>query len=158
MEPWEKEIDHRSRMFLGLTRENLAMAAAAWPRTEATPDRVKELLSEARRLWVGAADSYDNFVASSLKSLHAAELALRLRLGVKDGDRATFGQLFTERDVFRVLDRDLGRYLWFHKFALHFRNELSHPKQSKAFFPGVAEGFLRSSHEQVGMLYPGPST
>lgn len=154
MDEWHEEIDNRSRHFFGLTPENLAQEAARWPRTGSTPEAVSGLLVEARHLWVGASACYSNFVASSLKALHAAELALRARLEVPDENRITLGGLFREHNVLAALDHDLERYLWFHTFALRFRNDLSHPKSVKAFTPGMAVTFLRTGHEQVAMLYP----
>jgi len=156
MERWEDEIDVRSANFVGLTRRNLAETASSWPRTGSTPPAVSDLLRESRHMWVGAADCYPNFVASSLISLQAAELALRLRLGLPDGDRATFGRLFTDHDAFSALDLDLARLEWYKRFALYFRNMLSHQKRPIAFTPGFAVGILSSTHENVALLFPGP--
>ena len=153
MQDWAAEVDRRSEMFLGLTEENLARIASDWPRTDATPPAVAGLLAESRRLWVGAAHTYANFVASSLSALHGAERALRLRLGVLAGTRKTFGQLVYTGGVEAVLDHDLDRIAWYRRFALHLRNRLSHPDEVLALTPGTAEPIVRTCHEQVAFLY-----
>ena len=54
-----RDIDKRSERFVGLTRENLAQLAADWPVSADVPPAVAELLAESRRLFVGAAVTYD---------------------------------------------------------------------------------------------------
>jgi hypothetical protein len=76
-----EDIDTRPALFVGLTPENLARQVASYPRTEATPPSVADLLAEARRTFAGAAACYDNFASAAFKSLQAAELALRTLLG-----------------------------------------------------------------------------
>lgn len=145
------DVDHRSKLFLGLTSETLARHTASFVRTVSTPAPVAELLSEARRTFVGAAACYDNFASSAFKSLQAAELALRLR--VPDfPSRSTLGQLVYNSAVERILTPELLE--WYRGFALHFRNELAHPNTSVAMTPGMAEPFVRTSHDVVAKLYP----
>jgi hypothetical protein len=144
------DIDQRSELFVGLTREDLARVTASWPITANTPPDVAELLAESRRLFVGGAISYDNFAASSLKALQAADLALKHCLGFDSTDKRTMGQLISHERSHPVLDPETRE--WYSEFALHFRNELSHPERSVAFSPGLAEPVLRTCHERVAGL------
>jgi len=149
------DIDQRSRLFVGLTRENLARVADSWPVSVKTPPGVTELLAESRRLFVGAAVSYDNFVASSLKALQAADLALKLRLGFDSEEKQTMGQLVNYEESHPVLDPETRR--WYSN-ALYFRNKFSHPEHSIALPPGGAEPILRSCHERIVRLYTPEAT
>jgi hypothetical protein len=147
------DIDDRSRMFVGLTRENLAAVTASFVRTSATPDGVASLLGEARRLLVGASHAYDNFAVAPLKALQAADLALKLRVGLPSNDKRTLGKVLEyERQSCPVLSS--VRREWYTEFALHFRNKLSHPDQSIAFSPGMSVPMVESVHEAVAELYP----
>lgn len=150
------DIDRRSEHFVSLTRENLARVSAQWPRSVDTPPDVVELLAESRRLFIGAAVSYDNLVASSLKALQAADLALKLRLGFDSTAKRTMGQLIKHEKDHPVLDPETRE--WYSQFALHFRNEFSHPHRSVALTPGLAEPILRACHERVVRIFtPGPA-
>jgi hypothetical protein len=149
------DIDDRSRMFVGLTRENLAAVTASFVRTSATPDGVASLLGEARRLLVGASHAYDNFAVAPLKALQAADLALKLRVGLPSTDKRTLGKVLEyERQSCPVLSS--VRREWYTKFALRFRNKLSHPDESIAFSPGMSVPIVESVHEAVAELYPDP--
>lgn len=146
------DIDERSRSF-AMTRESIAEATRGWPRTDGTPDGVANLLGEARRLLVGGAITYDNFIAASLKSLHAADLALKLRLGLPVADCRTLGQLITyERDACQVLSPSLRD--WYSKPVLHLRNKLSHPSETMALTPGLAAEILESVHFAIAEMFP----
>lgn len=147
------DIDRRSELFVGLTRENLAAVTATWPLSAATPAAVAEILVEARQLFVGAAVTYGNFVTASLTALQAAELALRLSLGLAPDDKRTMGGIVRYEENHRVLDPDTRE--WFSTFALHFRNRLSHPRDRTTFTPGMAEPILRTAHERVAMMFSG---
>lgn len=146
------DLDGRSALLYGWTPENIAQLTSAWPRSATTPQPVQDLLAESRRLLVGSALCYDNFAAASLKALQAAEHALRLRLGDRAGEKATLGQLLRTEGIDDVLDASQRE--WFTEFALNFRNLLSHPHESVAFSPGMAEPFLRTAHEIVAQLFP----
>lgn len=151
----KSDVDGRSRLFLGLTPTNLATVTGAFIRTGSTPPGVASLLAESRRLLVGAAHTYDNFVAASLKALHAADLALKLRVGLPGSDKRTLGKVIGyEREINPVLSP--FRREWYAKFALHFRNKLSHPETSIAFPPGMSVPIVQSVHETVAELYPDP--
>lgn len=146
-----EDIDTRPALFVGLTPENLARHVARYERTKNTPPEVASLLGEARRTFVGGALCYDNFASSVLKALQGAELALRIAMG-RSPTRSTLGQLLRGPDVESVLSPEhLG---WFREFALHFRNLLAHPDQSIAMAPGMAESFVRSSHDVVAVMFP----
>lgn len=149
------DIDDRPRLFFGLTPENLASVTVEWPRTAATPDGVASLLAESRRLFVGAAHSYDNFAAAALKALQAADLALKLRVGLPPGDTRTMGKVIEYERVERKVLSDYRRG-WYAEFALHFRNELSHPRGTVAFSPGMSAPMVRSVHEAISELFPDP--
>lgn len=146
-----EDIDHRSSLYIGLTQENLARHVASFARTASTPSGVADLLGEARRTFVGGAASYDNFASAALKSLQAAELALRIRVA-GPSSRRTLGQLLHDPAVERVLTEK--RFHWYREFALHFRNKLAHPERSMAMTPGIAEPFVRSAHQVVAELFP----
>lgn len=145
------DIDTRPALLLGWTAENIARLTSTWPRSEATPESVTELLAEARRLFVGSGTCYDNLTAASLKALQATEQALRLRLGSRARKKATLGQLLQTAGIDEVLDE--GQRQWYREFALTFRNHLSHPHESVAFSPGMAEPILRAAHEMVVQLF-----
>lgn len=147
------DIDHRSGLFHGLTQENLASVTAGWPKTGATPLPVADLLAESRRLFVGGAHTYDNFVAAPLKALHAADLALKIRLGLSAKDKRTLGQLIIcERDVRPVLSPQLRQ--WYTTPALKLRNRLSHPDASMALTPGASGPIVESVHVVVAEMFP----
>lgn len=149
----DSDIDNRSSLHVGLTPANLAAVSGRWPRTAATPSGVASLLAESRRLFVGAALSYDNFVAAPLKALQAADLVLKLRVGLPAEDKRTMGKVIEyEREVHPVLN-DYRRQ-WYSEFALHYRNMLSHPKESIAFGAGLSAPIVRSVHETVAELFP----
>lgn len=147
-----EDIDRRSLLFVGLTPENLAGVTGTYPRSAFTPREVADLLAEARRLFVGAAHSYDNFAAASFKALQAAEHALRWRLGERAAEKATLGQLLQVEGVTEILGDRWSA--WFREFALHFRNSFAHPTGSTALPPGMAEPFVRTAHEVVAFLFP----
>jgi hypothetical protein len=150
------DIDRRPSLLLGWTPENIALVTREWPRSDATPEAVADMLAEARRLFVGSSMCYDNLTAASLKALQAAEHGLRLRLGIAADARMTFGQLLKSRGIDGVLNprqRD-----WYQEFALHFRNKLAHPHGAVAFSPGIAEPILRTAHEMVSQLFPPPAS
>ncbi len=144
------DIDDRSRHF-AMTREVLAGVAGDWPRASPTPERVAELLAEARRLFVGGAVTYDNFVAAPLKALHAADLALKLKLGLPATDRRTLGQLIGYERDHPVLSDRLRR--WYELPVLHFRNKLSHPSEPMAFTPGMSAEILESVHAAIAEMF-----
>jgi len=149
------DIDHRSALFVGLTPENLSAVSAEWPRTRATPPGVAGMLAESRRLFVGASQSFDNFVAAPLKALQAADLALKLRVGFQAEDKRTMGKVIVfEREKRPVLSEH--RREWYTEFALHFRNKLSHPYEAIAFSPGMSAPMLKTVHEAVAELFPDP--
>ncbi|MBI2710605.1 MAG: hypothetical protein HYX34_13085 [Actinobacteria bacterium] len=150
MEEFE-DIDRRSSLFVGLTSEALAQHVASYTRTDATPRSVSTLLAEARRTFVGAAACYDNFASSAFKSLQAAELALRERVGGTER-RLTLGALLQQPTTAEALTPD--QFAWFQEFALPFRNRLAHPDESIAFTPGMAEPFVRTAHEIVAAMFP----
>ena len=145
------EIDDRSPDF-SMSREELAGVAGEWQRVSTTPVNVAALLAEARRLFVGGAVTYDNFAAASLKALHAADLALKLKLELPATDRRTLGQLIAyERDRLPVLsDRLRG---WYTHLARRFRNKLSHPSEPMAFTPGMSEAILESVHAAIAEMF-----
>ena len=97
--------------------------SGSWPLSENTPSAVAELLAESRRLFVGAAVCYDNFVASSLKALQAADLVLKLVLGFDPDEMRTMGQLLKFEQTHPALDSETRE--WYTEFALRFRNDLS---------------------------------
>jgi hypothetical protein len=146
------DIDRRSELFVGLTRQNLAAVTARWPVSASTPTEVADILAESRQLFVGAAITYGNFVTASLTALQAAELALRLRLGLAPDDKRTMGGLVRYEENRWVLDPDTRD--WFSTFTLHFRNRLSHPRNRTAFTPGMAEPIVRTAHERIAMIFP----
>jgi hypothetical protein len=147
------DIDRRSGFFHGLTQENLASVTAGWAKTDATPPAVAGLLAESRRLFVGGAHTYDNFVAAPLKALHAADLALKIRLGLPDDIKRTLGQLVRyERDVRPVLSPQLRQ--WYSTPALTLRNQLSHPDTSMALTPGASAPIVESVHNVVAEMFP----
>lgn len=129
-----EDIDRRSELFVGLTPESLARHVAGFERTARTPPAVASLLGEARRTFVGASTCYDNFASSAFKALQAAELARR------------------GAEVETVLNQD--QLAWFREFALHFRNQLAHPRESIAMTPGMAEPFVRAAHAVVAGMFP----
>ncbi len=137
------DIDERSERFVSLTRDNLAQLAADWPVSADVPPGVAELLAESRRLFVGAAVSYDNLVASALKALQAADLALKLRLGFDSAAKRTMGWLISHEKDNPVLDPEVRE--WYSQFALHFRNQFSHPNRSVARGQMVTFGRLADS-------------
>lgn len=143
------EIDRRSDPF-GESREALADVARTWPVAPGTPRDVGGLLLEARQQFVGGAVTYGCFAVAALKSLQAAERALAHRLGVPLR-RLTLGQLLAHERDHPVLDEPCRE--WYTRFALHFRNQLAHPKHTVAFTPGLAAAFLSAAHEQVASLF-----
>lgn len=149
-----EDIDTRSQLFHGLTTENLARVSDSWPRTPQAPAPVSALLASARRQFVGAAHTYDNFSMSILTGLQATELALKIRAGFDPDHVITFGPLIKSRKASAVLLPK--RHEWFQEFALHFRNQLSHPDHPVAFTPGLAEPILRGCHVAVVELYVPP--
>lgn len=147
------DIDRRSDLFHRLTQDELADVAATWLRTTATPESVAGILAESRRLFVGASQCYANFAAAPLAALHAADLALKLRVGLPPADTRTMGMVIKlERETHPVLSTH--RQEWFSEFALYFRNKLSHPQQSAAFSPGMSAPMMQSIHEAVAEVFP----
>ena len=146
-----EDLDHRSSLFFGLTGENLARHVASYARTSATPANVASLLAEARRTFVGGSVSYDNFASSAFKALQAAELGLRELVGAT-GSKLTLGAILRQPATASALTPEL--FAWFNEFALRFRNEIAHPKESIAFTPGFADGFVRSAHDVVAGMFP----
>lgn len=145
------DADTRSHLFASLTAGVLDEATRAMPRTAATPPGVASLLTEARRLLLGASVSYDNLAAAILKAFQAAELALKARLGL-GADRCTLGRVLAYEKTHPVLD-DYTRE-WYTNFVLHFRNKLSHPHESIAFTPGMALPIVEGVHAAITELFP----
>jgi hypothetical protein len=78
---------------MSLRTDNLTRIASGLPRSEATPLPAAGLLREARRLFIGAAYSYSNLPASSLKAFQAVEVAVRHRVQEPADSRRTFGRV-----------------------------------------------------------------
>lgn len=76
-------------------------------------------------------------------------------MGIALGDhssRRALGQLLHDPGIDPVLPLSLRS--WYEEFALHFRNLLAHPKRSVAMTPGMAEPFVRTTHDVVAELFP----
>lgn len=121
-------------------------------RTASTPPAVADILAEARRLFLGA-HTYDTFVAAPLKALHAADLALKPKLGLPASDKRMLGQLIKlEREDRRVLSPQVRQ--WYGVGALQMRNRLSHPDASMALTPGASAPIVASVHAVVADMFP----
>lgn len=145
------DADTRSHVFASLDPGVLDAVTRAMPRSAATPAGAAALLTEARRLLLGASVSYDNLAAAILKSFQAAELALKARLGL-GADRCTLGGVLAYEKAHPVLDGYTRE--WYTNFVLRFRNRLSHPNESIAFTPGMALPVVEGVHAAVAELFP----
>jgi hypothetical protein len=145
-----EDIDSRPTLFFNLTSESLSEVTSDWPRPTSAPQPVQDLLAQARRILVGGAACYDNFVQAELVALQAAELALKHRLGLA-GKKLTLGALLNQADKVPGALTSYQRE-WFGQFALHWRNKLSHPDEAVAMTPGMAAQLVEGVHLLAGEL------
>ena len=147
----DTDIDDRSQYFFNLTSARLAGISGRWVRPEYAPEPVCALLAQSRRLFVGGAICYDNFVSAPRCALHAVELALNERLGT-EAKGMTFGRALGHEKAHPVVCDEQWSY-WLRALALPMRNELAHPKFEIAFTPGMAVELLAEAHAFVNHLW-----
>ncbi len=148
LEPAEQhpDIDKRSELIPGVTREFLAEISQEWPVSGNTPAEDADLLREAHQLFVVGARTYANYSASVLKALQASELALKLRLGFDIDEKTVWSELVNDETRDRKLAPESKE--WYERWHPH-RNRFSHPTRHSASPASFVAPMLRSAHDHV---------
>lgn len=140
------DVDEHGRP-LPMSVENLRARTEKWPVSPRTPEIVAAQLARSRQMFVDGCYTYENFLDAATRSLHAVEVALRVRFDA--GEKVPFAKLIDRARADGLVDDYAHDML---HTGREIRNSQIHATVLAVFNPATAASVIATSHRLVAEL------